>query len=109
MFEDVVGRGLEDDLELLVLVEAVGVFAIAAVGGAAAGLDVGNLIRFGTEDAEEGFGGHGAGADFEIMRFLDDDATVCPVVLEFEDSVLKRIHGYFCALLSGGRGCVVGE
>ena len=102
LFEDVIGRGLQDDLELLVFVETVGVFAIAAIGRAAAGLDVGNLIRFGPENAEEGFGGHGAGAYLEVMRLLDDGATVGPVVLQFEDGVLKRVHVTFAADLTLG-------
>ena len=110
LFEHVIGRRLQDDLELLMLVEAVGIFAVAAVGGAAAGLHVRHFIRFGAEDAQEGFGRHGAGADFEIMRFLDDGATVGPVVLQLEDCVLKGVHRVFVQRAldwcgAGGAGC----
>ena len=92
LIDDVGGRGLEDDLELLVLVEAIGIFAVAAVGGSAAGLDVGDALGVGAEDAEEGFRGHGAGADFDVVGFGDDAAAVGPIFLEGEDGVLEGFH-----------------
>ena len=95
LFEHIVGCGLQDDLQLLVLIETVAVFTVAAVGWAAAGLNVGNLIGLRTEYAQKCFGRHGAGPDFEIVRFLDDGATVGPVALQFEDCVLKGIHRIF--------------
>ena len=44
LLDHVVGRGLQDHLQLRVLVEAVGIFAVAAVGGTAAGLHVGDAV-----------------------------------------------------------------
>lgn len=74
------------------LVEAVGIVAITAIGGAAAGLDVGHLVLLSAEDAEKGFRGHGAGADFGIVGFVDDATTVGPVFLQLKNSFLKGIH-----------------
>ena len=89
LLDDVGGRGLEDHLQLLVLVEAVGILAVAAVGGAAAGLHVGDAVGLGAEHAQEGFGGHGAGADFHVVGLLDDAAAVGPIFFEGEDGVLE--------------------
>ena len=50
----VVGRGLEDDLELVEVLQAVRVVAVAAVRGAARGLDVGRAPGLGPDAAEEG-------------------------------------------------------
>jgi len=66
-------------LELLVFVETVWIVAVAAVGGAAAGLDVGYSVGLGAEDSEECFGGHGAGAYFYVVGLGDDGAAVGPV------------------------------
>ena len=89
LIDDVGGRGLEDDLELLVLIEAIGVFAVAAVGGAAAGLNISDTIWFRAKNAQKCFGGHGAGADFEVVGFGDNAAAVGPVFFEGEDGVLE--------------------
>src|SRR5579883_2386574 len=94
LVDDVGGGRFEDDLKLLVLVEAIGIFAVAAVGGAAAGLDVSDAVGIGAEDAEEGFGGHSAGADLDVIGFLDDAAAVGPVFFEGEDGVLEGGCGY---------------
>src|ERR1035441_2448973 len=76
----VCGRRLKDYLKLLVLVEAVGILAVASVGGAAAGLNVGHAIGLRAEHAQERFGSHGASADFEVVGFLDDAAAIGPVL-----------------------------
>ena len=89
LIDHVGGRRLQDYLKLLVLVQPVGIFAVAAVGGAAAGLHVSHAIGFGAENAEECFGRHGAGADLEIVGFLDDAAAVGPVLFEAEDGLLE--------------------
>ena len=87
------GRGLQDHLELRVLVEAVGIVAIAAVGGTAAGLHIRDAVRLGAEHAEERLRSHGAGADLDVVRLLDDDGPRSDQVsLQLEDGLLKRIH-----------------
>ena len=50
----VAGIGLEDDLELVVLLQAVGVLAVAAIIRADGGLDVGHVPRLRAQHAQEG-------------------------------------------------------
>ena len=92
LIDHVVGRRLQNYLQLLVLIQAVRIFAVAAVGGAAAGLDIGDAIWLGPEDAQKCFGAHGARADFHVVGLLNDGAAVGPVALQFEDGFLKVVH-----------------
>ena len=92
LLDDVGGRGLQDHLELRVLVEPVGIVAVAAVGGTAAGLHVGHAVGLGAEHAQEGLRAHGAGAHLDVVRLLDDAAAFRPVLLQLEDDLLKRLH-----------------
>ncbi len=71
------------------LIEAVGILAVSAVGGTARGLHVGDTVGLGAEDAEKSFRRHGAGADFDIERLLQDAALASPELLQFEDEFLK--------------------
>ena len=98
LFDDVCGGGLEDDLQLHVFVEAVGVIAIAAIGGATAGLHVAGAVGVGAEGAQEGFGAGGAGTHFHVIRLLNDAAARAPVLFQTEDIFLeggdfRRGHG----------------
>src|SRR5580704_12898320 len=90
LIDHIRGRRFQDYLELLVLVKAIGIFAVAAVRRPAAGLHVGHAIGLGAEDAQERFRRHGARAEFEIVGFLDDAVTRCPVLFQFEDRVLEE-------------------
>jgi hypothetical protein len=87
--EHIGGRRLQDDLKLLVLVEAVRILAIAAVGGAAARLNVGDAVRIGAEHAEKGLGTHRAGPHFHVVGLLNHAAPVGPELFEFEDRLLE--------------------
>ena len=51
---DVLRRRLQDYLELIVALETVGVLAVAAVGRAAGRLNVGAVMRLGSDSPEEG-------------------------------------------------------
>ena len=66
--------GFQDDLELQMFHQPEGIFPVAAVGGTPAGLDVGHPVGAIRQDAEEGLGMEGAGADLEIVG-LDDGAS----------------------------------
>ena len=90
---DIGGGGLEGYLKLIVVLQAVGVVAVAAVFGATAGLDVGGKPRFGAERAQAGGGVGCAGADFHIERLEQGAALGGPVVLQFEDDLLEGEHG----------------
>ena len=74
------------------LVEAVGILAVAAVGGTAAGLHVGDAVGLRAEHAQERLRAHGPGADFHVVRLRDDAAAVGPVFLQLEDGLLEGIH-----------------
>ncbi len=75
---DIGGGGFKDDLELVIVLQAVEVVAVAAVFGAAAGLDVGGKPRLGTECAQAGGGVGSTRADFHVERLDDGAAFVCP-------------------------------
>jgi hypothetical protein len=68
-----------------VLVQTVGVLTIATVCGSAAGLNVGDAIRGGSEDAKERFGVHCAGTDFDIVRLLKNATLVYPEMRKLEN------------------------
>ena len=90
---DIGGSGFEGDLELVIVLQAVGVVAVAAVFGAAAGLDVGGKPRLGAERAQAGGRVGSTGADFHVERLDDGAAFVCPECLQFEDDLLEGEHG----------------
>jgi hypothetical protein len=65
-------RGLEDHLELVIVLQAVGIFAVATVGRTPGRLDVGDVPGFRPENAQKGGGIEGAGAFFQVVGLLDD-------------------------------------
>ncbi len=85
----VVGRRLQDDLVLVVLEQAVGVLAEAAVVGTPRRLHVGHAPRLGPEHAEERLGVRGAGADLEVERLLQQAPVRGPERRQLENEVLK--------------------
>ena len=89
LLDHILGRRLQNHLQLLVLIETVGIFAIAAVRGTAAGLHIGDTVRLRTEHAQERLRAHGAGADFDVVRLLNNAAAVGPVALQLENDLLK--------------------
>jgi len=85
----VAGVGFENDLELVVQLEAVGVVAITPVVGADGGFDVGDVPGFGPEHAQGGGGVHGARADLGIVGLPEEAAFFGPEVLEGEEDGLE--------------------
>ncbi len=83
------GIGLEDDLELVVHLQAVGVLAVAPIIRADGGFDVGDFPRLGAEDAQEGGRVHGAGADLGVVGLPDEAAFFGPEILQFKDDGLE--------------------
>ncbi|MNV44985.1 hypothetical protein D3C71_1367680 [compost metagenome] len=95
---DVVRARLHRHLVLVVALQAVGVLAVAAVGGTARGLHVGGIPAFRADRAQEGGRMEGAGAHFQIQR-LDQHATLLrPVFVEGLDQALEGNRNV------GGRG-----
>ena len=82
-------RRLQDHLKLHVLEQAVGILAVAAVGGTARGLHVADAIGLGTEHAQEGLGRHGSGADLDVVGLLQDAAVVGPESLQAQHQFLE--------------------
>ena len=82
-------RGLDEHLELIVVLHAVGVLAVAAVGRTAAGLRIAGAPLGGTERAQRGRGMEGTGTDLGVIGLHDDAAPLAPVLLEAQDDVLE--------------------
>jgi len=92
--DDVVRVRLHHHLVLVVVLQAVRVVAVAAVGGAAAGLHVGGVPGLGPERAQEGGRVEGAGADLGVERLQQHAALRRPVAVQGLDQVLegKGVH-----------------
>ena len=75
-------RRFEDDLELIVVLQAHGVFAVTTVTRTAAWLHVGGVPALGTDCPQEGGGVKGARAHFHVERLDDDAALFCPEMLQ---------------------------
>ncbi len=86
---DICGCGLDDHLKLVVVSEAVWVFAIASVFGPSAGLWIGDGGRFGAECTEEGGRVKGSGAHFHIIGLDEQASRASPKLLQREDHILK--------------------
>ena len=82
-------RGLNEHLELIVVLHAVRVLAVAAVGGTAAGLRIAGAPFGGTERAQRGRGMEGTGTDLGVIGLHNDAALLAPVLLEAQDDVLE--------------------
>ncbi|MNY28813.1 hypothetical protein D3C86_1628140 [compost metagenome] len=85
--------GFEHHLELVVVLQAVGVLAVAAVGGATGGLHVGGVPGLRADGAQESGGVEGAGAHFHIVRLQHHTTLLGPVLLQDQDQVLEGAHG----------------
>ena len=90
---DVNGRGLEHNLVLMVLMQAVGVFAVAGVLRATGRLYVGGAPRFGTKGPQERGRMRGACPDFDVNRLQQSTALFIPILLQTQDHFLKGNHG----------------
>ena len=82
-------RRLDEHLELIVVLHAVGVLAVAAVGRTAARLSVAGAPLGGTERAQRGRGVEGTGTDLGVIGLHNDAALLAPVLLEAQDDVLE--------------------
>ena len=82
-------RRLDEHLELIVVLHAVRVLAVAAVGGTAARLRIAGAPLGGTERAQRGRGMEGTGTDLGVIGLHNDAALLAPVLLEAQDDVLE--------------------
>ena len=84
-------RRLHDHLELVVVLQPVGVLAVAAVLGPARGLHVGRVPGLGAERAQGGGRVEGAGAHLHVVGLQDHAALLAPELLQRQDQVLERL------------------
>ena len=92
------GRGLQDHLILVIMLEPVGVLAIAPVGRPARGLDIGGLPRLRPERAQRGGGVEGAGAHLHVVGLEDHAALRAPIIVQRQDQLLeaeRRLVSHF--------------
>jgi hypothetical protein len=100
-----VGRGrLQDHLPLQMLIQTVGVFAVTPVGGTAAGLDVGDLVRPRPKNAKKRLRAHSTGTHFNVIRQLDDTSARRPVVRQARHEFLKCLSRFHRFLPQRHRG-----
>src|SRR6266852_4046108 len=82
-------RGLEDYLKLGMLIQPVGVLAVAAVGGPTTGLNISDAISVRAEHAQESFRVHCACAYFDVVRLLQDATLLHPELRELQYQILE--------------------
>ncbi len=80
---------LEDDLKLIVHLQAIGVDAVAPVVRADRRLHISNLPGLGAQHAQKSGWVHGASADLGVVRLPDQAALARPVILQREHNRLK--------------------
>src|ERR1700733_2951005 len=76
-------------LQLMVLIETIGIFAVATVGRPAAGLHVGGAIRGRAEHAQERFRMHGPSANLDVIWLLKYTVAISPKFLKLQKKILK--------------------
>ena len=86
----VLGRGLQEHLELVVVLKPVGVLAVAAVARPAGRLHVGRAPGLRPQAAQRGRGMEGAGAHLHVVGLQDDAAALRPIGLQAKDERLER-------------------
>ena len=79
---DIVRRWLQDDLILVIMLQAVWVVAIAAIRRTTARLNIGDVPWFWPERAQEGGRIHRAGALFDVVWLQNDAAVVAPILIQ---------------------------
>ena len=100
---NVVGRGLQDYLILVVVLQAVRIFTIAAVLRSARRLHEGGVPRLRADGAEERCGMESAGTDLDIVRLEQRTTLFVPKTLETQDDFLKRRLNGHVRLRQNGR------
>ena len=71
------------------MLEAVGVLAIAPIGGPARRLDIRRIPRLRANGAQKGGRMKGTRADLEVQRLEDDAALRRPVILQGQNQTLE--------------------
>src|SRR5690554_453189 len=100
-FLNVVGRRFQCHLELVVMLQAVGVLAVAAVFGTTTRLHISRIPGLRAYGAQKSGGVKSAGADFEVKGLQNHAALTCPIFLQCENEPLKSAYIGFLAIMVG--------
>ena len=96
-----VGRiGLQDHLVLVIMLQAIGVLAVAAILRTARGLHIGRLPAQRAQRPERRRGMKGAGTHLHVVGLQDDAAIGGPIVVQGQDQALER-----AARITAGNPC----
>ena len=87
----ILGRGLQDHLILVIVLQPVGVLAITPIGGPARGLHKGRLPGARPQRAQSGGGMKGARAHLVVIGLQDQAALGRPIILQGQDKFLKSL------------------
>jgi hypothetical protein len=71
------------------LEQPVGILAVTSVGGATRRLHIRDFVWLRPEHAQERFGSHGSGADFDVVGLLQHASALRPETLQAEDQILE--------------------
>src|ERR1051326_4949759 len=80
---------LQDHLQLCVLIQSIGIFAIAPIRRTSRGLDVSDLVWNGPQDAKKRLRRHRSRSHFYIIRLLQNASPPRPKGLEAQNQLLK--------------------
>jgi hypothetical protein len=105
--ENVGGSRFQHHLELVVVLQAVGVVAVAAILGPTRGLHVGGAPGLRPQGTQEGGGVAGAGAHLQIVRLQEHTTLVTPILLQAQDEFLESLHGTFWLAPRSGKACIL--
>ena len=83
-------RRLQDHLKLVVVLQPVGIFAVAAVLRPPRRLHIGRIPWPRAKRAQGGRGMEGAGAHFHVVGLQDHAAVIGPITLQRQDQSLER-------------------
>ena len=81
--------GFQDHLILVIMLQPVGVFAIAPVGRPPARLDEGGVPWLGPQRAQRGRGVKGARTHLHVIGLQDQAALVAPIIMERQNHALE--------------------
>jgi hypothetical protein len=100
-----IDRGrFDDDLILIIVLEAIGILPVSAIGGTTGGLHIGDLPGFRSQDPEKGGRVKSSCAHFDIIGLLNHTALIRPEPLQGKDQFLKIHH--FSLNPRNGVGCI---
>ena len=88
-FLNIIGGRLQNHLKLVVVLQAVGIFTVAAVCRTAAGLHIGAVPAFGANGAQESCRVEGSRTYLHVQRLKDDAVVLCPKLLQRQNKPLE--------------------